>query len=105
MNAIVVMTTVGDAEAAEKLASALVEERLAGCVQILSPMTSVYRWKGEIQKETEHLLLIKTTADKWEDLSRFLQTDHPYEIPELVALDAVKIAPEYKKWLSEQVAA
>ncbi|HMM80792.1 MAG TPA: divalent-cation tolerance protein CutA [Pyrinomonadaceae bacterium] len=103
MNAIVVMTTVGSAEAGEKLASALVEEKLAACVQILPPMLSVYRWKGEIQKETEHLLLIKTTDEKWKGLSEFIHANHPYEVPELIAVEAAKIAPEYQKWLGGQV--
>ncbi|HQZ83218.1 MAG TPA: divalent-cation tolerance protein CutA [Pyrinomonadaceae bacterium] len=103
MNEIVVMTTVSEREAAELLASRLVEERLAACVQILPPMTSVYRWKGGIQRDTEHLLLIKTTEDKWESLSEFVHENHPYEVPELIAVEAAKIAPEYKKWLCEQV--
>ena len=104
MNAIVVMTTVGSLEVGEKLASALVEERVAACVQILPPMTSIYRWKGEVQKETEHLLLIKTTADRWEDLSAFIHSNHPYEVPELIAVDVLKIAPKYRDWLAAQVA-
>lgn len=104
MNAIVVMTTVSDAEAGEKLASALVEKKLAACVQILPPMMSVYRWNGEIQKATERLLVIKTTTDKWEGLSDFIHRDHPYEVPELIAVEASKIASEYQKWLVEQVA-
>jgi len=97
------MTTVSGAEAGEKLASALVEEKLAACVQILPPMTSVYRWKGEIQKDTEHLLLIKTTDDRWEALSELIQKNHPYEVPEVIAVEASKIAPAYQKWLCEQV--
>jgi len=105
MNAIVVMTTVSGQEAGERLASALVEAKLAACVQILPPMTSVYSWKGEVQKETEHLLVIKTTDDKWESLAAFIHTHHPYEVPELIALEASKIAPEYREWLTQQVAA
>ena len=104
MNAIVVMTTVGNLEAGEILASEIVETKLAACVQILPPMTSIYRWKGEVQKETEHLLLIKTAADRWEDLSAFVHSNHPYEVPELIAVDASKIAPEYQEWLAAQVA-
>jgi len=103
MNAIVVMTTVGSLEVGEKLASALVEEKLAACVQILPAIESIYRWKGDVQKETEHLLLIKTTADRWEALSAFIETNHPYEVPELIALDAVNIAPKYREWLAAQI--
>lgn len=104
MNAIVVMTTVSEREAGEKLASALVEAELAACVQVLPPMTSVYRWKGKIQKETEHLLLIKTIQDKWDSLSEFIHKNHPYEVPELIAVEASKIAPAYRQWLCEQLA-
>lgn len=103
MNAIVVMTTVDSSEAGEKLASALVEEMLAACVQILPAIESIYRWKGDVQKETEHLLLIKTTADRWEDLSAFIHSNHPYEVPELIAVEAAKVAPAYQKWLGGQV--
>lgn len=98
------MTTVSGQEAGERLASALVEAKLAACVQILPPMTSVYRWEGEIQRETEHLLLIKTTQDKWDSLAAFIHTHHPYEVPEVIAVEASKIAPEYGAWLTEQVA-
>ena len=104
MNAIVVMTTVSEREAGEKLASALVEAELAACVQVLPPMTSVYRWKGKSQKETEHLLLIKTIQDKWDSLSEFIHKNHPYEVPELIAVEASKIAPAYRQWLCEQLA-
>ena len=98
------MTTVSEREAGEKLASALVEAELAACVQVLPPMTSVYRWKGKIQKETEHLLLIKTIQDKWDSLSEFIHKNHPYEVPELIAVEASKIAPAYRQWLCEQLA-
>lgn len=98
------MTTVDSSEAGEKLASALVEEKLAACVQILPAIESIYRWKGDVQKETEHLLLIKTTADRWEDLSAFIHSNHPYEVPELIAVDVLKIAPKYRDWLGAQVA-
>ena len=104
MNAIVVMTTVGDKEAGEKLASALVVQKLAACVQILPPMLSVYRWQENIEKESECLLLIKTTEDSWDALSAFISANHPYDVPELIALKAAKVAEGYSKWLADAVA-
>ncbi|KXK02201.1 MAG: CutA1 divalent ion tolerance protein [Acidobacteria bacterium OLB17] len=98
------MTTVDEREAGEKLASALVDGKVAACVQILPQMTSVYRWEGEVRKETEHLLLIKTTSDKWQSLSGLVNELHPYDVPELVAIDVSNVAPEYQKWLGEQTA-
>ena len=63
-------------------------------------MMSVYRWKGKIEKENEHLLLIKTIEDKWNALEIFIKEQHPYELPEIVAIDAESVSPEYDRWLS-----
>jgi periplasmic divalent cation tolerance protein len=92
---IVVMTTVATAPDGETLAEKLVEARLATCVQILPAMTSIYRWEGEIQKESEHLLLIKTLAKRYDELESFLLANHPYDVPEIVALESDRVSQSF----------
>jgi len=97
--AIVVLTTVPNAEAGEVLARKIVEAKLAACVQILPPMKSVYVWDNAIQTESENLLLIKTFHEKYDELERFIQANHSYEVPEIVALPAERISKNYLGWL------
>ena len=97
--AIVVLTTVANEAEPETLARKIVEARLAACVQILPPMKSVYFWENAIQIDHENLLLIKTLREKYSELERFIQTNHSYEVPEIVALSAEQIAENYYGWL------
>jgi periplasmic divalent cation tolerance protein len=99
-----VLTTLGaDADAAA-LARTLVEERLAACVNVLPPMTSVYRWKGSVEQEREQQLLIKTTAGRVEALAARLRALHPYELPEFIVLDATA-SVAYGDWVRESTRA
>jgi periplasmic divalent cation tolerance protein len=100
---LIVLTTVPNFGEAETLARGIVEGKLAACVQILPQMTSVYVWEGEVQKENEHLLLIKTTQEKYGDLEAFITANHSYSVPEIVAVQLAKIAEPYRKWLEEAV--
>ncbi len=95
----VVLTTVPNIGEAEELAEKIIEARLAACVQILPKMTSVYVWEGKVQKENEHLMLIKTLPEKWEELRDFITANHSYEVPEVVAIDGVKTSEAYLTWL------
>jgi len=88
-------------EVAETLAGAIVNLKLAACVQILAPMTSVYFWEGEVQKEKEYLLLIKTLPEKWEELRDFISEHHSYEVPEIIALDGTRVSEPYREWMIE----
>jgi periplasmic divalent cation tolerance protein len=95
--------TAATAEEAERIASMLIEARLAACVQILPAIKSVYRWKGELVRENEVLLSAKTTREKFAELDRAVRAIHSYETPEIVAL-AVTVASEpYLKWLLDCV--
>jgi periplasmic divalent cation tolerance protein len=96
-------TTTETNEDAEKIAAALVEERLAACVQIVQPITSVYRWQGAVEKEKEVLLLIKSTEDLIPRIAELLDRIHPYEVPELIATPIVEGSPVYLSWLEENV--
>jgi periplasmic divalent cation tolerance protein len=99
----IVLTTIDQRAAAEKLAHTLVERRLAACVNIIGPIRSVYRWKEEVHDDEEYLLLIKTTAEQAEQLNSALKELHPYELPEAVHLSIEDGSREYLEWLTEQV--
>ena len=99
---LVVLTTAPTVDEADALAGKIVESRLAACVQILPQMTSVYVWEGKTQRESECLLLIKTLPEKWDELREFISTNHSYDVPELVALDA-KAAEPYFAWLNAEL--
>ncbi|MBS1795641.1 MAG: divalent-cation tolerance protein CutA [Acidobacteria bacterium] len=96
---IVVLTTVPNAEEGERLARRIVEGKLAACVQMLPAMKSFYVWEGALQEDAEHLLLIKTGAEKYAALEEFIQTNHSYTVPEIVALAAEKVSESYLGWL------
>ena len=99
-SAVIILTTLGATADATALARALVDERLAACVNLLSEMTSVYRWKGEVEQEAERQLVIKTTSDRIEAIQARFNELHPYELPEFVILRATASA-EYLAWLQE----
>ena len=95
------MTTTPNADEANSLAKTIIENKLAACVQILPPMTSVYVWDGSVQTEAEHLLLIKTLEEKYEDIERFINANHSYDAPEIVAIKSEKVSKEYLGWMNE----
>jgi periplasmic divalent cation tolerance protein len=95
------MTTVGE-DRADELARRLVDERLAACVNVFGPMQSTYRWKGQVEREPERQLLIKTHAARLAELERRLRTLHPYELPELIVLTPEQVSAEYGAWVAEQ---
>ena len=100
---VVAFSTVGTAEDAERIARALVERRLAACVNVVPGVVSVYRWKGEVCRDEELLLVIKTRAERLPALREALVALHPYEVPELVALPIESGHPPYLDWLDESV--
>jgi periplasmic divalent cation tolerance protein len=86
----------------ERLARALVEERLAACVNVIPGVKSFYRWKGELCVDDEHTLLIKTPPARLEELKTRLEALHPYEVPEIVALQSTDVLESYLSWAHEQ---
>jgi periplasmic divalent cation tolerance protein len=100
---VIVLTTLGADSDASALARTLVDERLAACVNVLPAMTSVYRWKGSVETDREQQLLIKTTRSGVAALEARLRELHPYDLPELIVLDATASAA-YAAWVGENVA-
>jgi periplasmic divalent cation tolerance protein len=102
MATLLVLTNLPDRAAAERLADALVERRLAACVNILAPCRSVYRWNGAVQRDEEHPMLVKTTADRYAALEAAIRAGHPYELPEIIAVPVERGLPAYLQWVQEE---
>jgi periplasmic divalent cation tolerance protein len=99
-----VTTTLPDREAAHRLGRRLVEERLAACAQVVGPVSSVYRWQGEVESAGEWYCHLKTTASRVEDLITRIRELHPYETPEIVALPVAEGDEAYLRWIADSVA-
>ena len=105
MQTLLVLTNLPDRAAAEKLADALIEQRLAACVNILAPCRSVYRWKNDLQHDEEYPMLIKTTAERYDELEAAIRAGHPYDLPEIIALPVERGLPAYLDWVAAETAA
>jgi periplasmic divalent cation tolerance protein len=102
---VAVLTTAPSAEVADRIGTALVEEKLAACANLVPGVSSVFRWKGEVQRETEVLVILKTTAARLGELHRRLVDLHPYEVPEMLAFDVREGHPPYLAWVRAEVEA
>ena len=96
---VLILTTVPSDVLGEQIATALVSERLAACVHVGSPMTSIYRWKGSVEREPEHQLTIKTTEERVRVVQRRIKELHSYELPEFLVIDVSDGSDEYVKWI------
>ena len=96
-----VITTLDDPQAADTLAGALVEQGLAACVHVLPPGRSVYQWQGRIEVDSEVTLLIKTSANRLDELQANLADQHAYETPEIIALPIEAGLPDYLNWITQ----
>ncbi len=97
---LLVMTTCADGEAADQLAAVLVGASLAACVNTVRNVTSTYRWDGSIRRDSEALLLIKTTAERFPALEQAIHANHGYDVPEVIALPISGGSTAYLDWLS-----
>ena len=102
MNARIALCTCPDAATASRLARTLVEERLAACVSTIDRVVSTYRWQDAVHVEDEVLLVIKTTADRFEAMQARLIALHPYEVPEVLAITPTEGAAPYQAWLQRE---
>ena len=98
---IVVLTNCPSEDVAERIATALVENRLAACVNLLAPVRSTYRWQGKVERETEIPLLIKTSAARYPEVEAAIRALHPYAVPEIIALAVHAGFAPYLRWLEE----
>jgi periplasmic divalent cation tolerance protein len=99
------LCTCPDRTSAEALGRALVEERLAACVGLLPGLRSIYRWQGAVETADEVQLLIKTSQARWPALAQRVDELHPYDCPELIAVETVRGLPGYLHWAAEQTGA
>jgi periplasmic divalent cation tolerance protein len=100
---LIVVTTFASLQDAKKMAYQLIEGRLAACVQIQEGLHSIYRWDSKICEGKEVLLSAKTIADQWTDISNFIKSHHPYDLPELIAYAPEKYEAHYGKWVEAEV--
>jgi periplasmic divalent cation tolerance protein len=102
MSALVqVLTTLATREDGLALARAAVNARVAACVQVLGPITSVYRWEGSVREESEVLCLLKAPAERADTLIAFVRDHHPYETPEITTVSSDFVDPRYLAWTVE----
>ena len=101
---LVVLCTFPDSEQARQIGTVIVEAQLAACVNLLPAVESIYRWQGEIETTAETLAIFKTTAAAFPAFQQMLTELHPYDVPEIVALEPAEIAAPYRAWLLNNVA-
>ncbi|MBT9568302.1 MAG: divalent-cation tolerance protein CutA [Thiobacillus sp.] len=102
MEPLLILTNVPDLASAEKLANALIDERAAACVNVLAPAHSIYRWKGGVERAVEIPLLIKTTAVNYARVEQIVCAQHPYDVPELIAIPITHGLPAYLEWVATE---
>jgi len=98
-----VITTVEQKEDAEKIATALVENRFAACVQVLGPLTSYYQWQGKLETAQEYLCLVKSRKDLFSKLETVVRDIHPYDVPEILATPITDVSRDYLTWLEKEL--
>jgi periplasmic divalent cation tolerance protein len=101
---LLVFTTAPDRAVAMRIARALVDARLAACVNVLAGCTSVYRWEGAVETAEELPLIIKTRAGRYAEVEAAIRRLHPYELPEILAVPVMHGLPEYLEWVTEETA-
>ena len=99
---VLVLTTMPDDARVDALAKTLVDERLAACVNVHAPMMSTYRWKGQVEREAERQVVIKTTRSRLSDLERRIKELHPYELPEWIVVPVDGGSDAYLKWVDRE---
>ena len=102
MEPLLVLTNVPDAASAEKIATALIDSRAAACVNVLAECHSIYRWQGRVETAAEIPLLIKTTVANYPLVEQIVRAQHPYDVPELIAIPITHGLPAYFDWLATE---
>ncbi len=102
MEPLLILTNLPDAASAEILATALVDSRAAACVNVLAECHSVYRWQGQVETAAEIPLLMKTTVANYPLVEQIVRAQHPYDVPELIAIPITHGLPAYLDWLTTE---
>jgi periplasmic divalent cation tolerance protein len=105
MDVIQIITTTASADDARRIAGALVERRLAACVQIVGPIESVYRWQGQVETATEFQCWIKSRSELYESVEQLVRELHPYDVPEILAVPVAAGSSAYLEWLRRETSA
>lgn len=100
---LVILVTTAHKKEAERIASALIEQKLIACANILSGISSIFRWKGKICREQEAILIMKTTFEKFEDIVAKIKELHSYEVPEIISLPVIKGNKDYLDWVKNSM--
>jgi periplasmic divalent cation tolerance protein len=96
---IIVLVTTGSKQEAEKIAQHLLDAKLIACANIIGPVSSIFRWSGKVEKAEEHLTIMKSRSDLFEELSKTVKALHSYEVPEILVLPVVEGLEAYLEWL------
>jgi periplasmic divalent cation tolerance protein len=99
---LLVITNLPDRASAERLADALIERRVAACVNVMAPCRSVYLWQGSVEHADEHPVFVKTSADRYDALQQAIRDLHPYELPEIIAVRVDAGLPAYLAWVASE---
>lgn len=103
MEPLLVITSLPDQDSARHMAEILITERLAACINVLAPCTSIYRWQGKIENTQETPLLIKTLASQYGKVEAAIRQHHPYELPEIIAVPLSAGLPGYLAWVAAEI--
>jgi periplasmic divalent cation tolerance protein len=103
MKMIMLYTLCGSADEARTIADVLIEKNAAACVNIMSPATSIYRWKGKVEESNEIPLMIKTSTDREDEAVRIIMALHSYETPAIIKWDAASVHTDYSQWMTENL--
>lgn len=99
-NYIIILCNTNSKDSAETIATYLIKESLAACVNIIPKITSIYKWQNKIENDEEYLMLIKTKKELFDKVKEKIQILHPYEVPEIISIDISNGNSEYLKWLN-----
>ena len=101
MSAIIIYCTCPDIETADRISRLAIRQHMAACVNQLPGITSVYEWDGKIQQNQEVLLIIKSTQERFDAIQNLIREEHPYELPELIAVPITQGLPDYLEWIKQ----
>lgn len=101
MSAIIIYCTCPNIETADRISRLIIRNHMAACVNQIKGVTSIYEWEGKIEQENEVLLIIKTTEKRFEAIKQLVSEEHPYELPELIAVPVTQGLPDYLEWITQ----